>query len=233
MATSTLLRGVDTLTIMRMLRLMVMPFEKWPAYETGVIDREGNTLKKGKQRVTTDEKNSFTLFHRLTRNIKRLIGHIPFGKTLLGSFASVLFLIRESQMNNTMSLLNEDAETTEQRLKEFMETEQEFIREMYEIYTEQSQQLSENVTTGAVQGHSQPMEWKPDRLMGMKVFDVDTNYYMKSRHGKKKHTKYARYVGEDTDGLAIREYANANPHDGIIVRDKRSGSMSILRRPPR
>ena len=47
--------------------------------------------------AVADEKNSFTLFHRFVRNIKRIIGFIPFGKTIIGSLAASLFLIRKYQ----------------------------------------------------------------------------------------------------------------------------------------
>ena len=74
----------------RFLKLLVTPFEKTDAFKYGVIDAKGKVLKKGKERVTKDEKNSYTVFHRLVFNLKKII---PLGK--LGSYASALFLIRE------------------------------------------------------------------------------------------------------------------------------------------
>lgn len=74
----------------RFLKLLVTPFDKTDAYEHGVIDDKGKVLKKGKQRKTKEEKNSYTVFHRLVFNIKKII---PLGK--VGSYAAALFLIRE------------------------------------------------------------------------------------------------------------------------------------------
>lgn len=74
----------------RFLKLLVTPFEKTDAFKYGVIDDKGKVLKKGKERKTKEEKNSFTVFHRLVFNIKKII---PLGK--LGSYAAALFLIRE------------------------------------------------------------------------------------------------------------------------------------------
>ena len=74
----------------RFLKLLVTPFEKTDAFKYGVIDDKGKVLKKGKERKTKQEKDSYTVFHRLVFNLKKII---PFGK--LGSYASALFLIRE------------------------------------------------------------------------------------------------------------------------------------------
>tara|TARA_Y100000033_G_C2734745_1_gene105299 strand:- start:501 stop:1004 length:504 start_codon:yes stop_codon:yes gene_type:complete len=63
-----------------------------PAYELGIIDDNGKVLKKPK---TSEEKASFTVFHRLVFNIKRLLSKLPFGKTKLASYATALFLIKE------------------------------------------------------------------------------------------------------------------------------------------
>ena len=57
----------------RFLKLLVTPFEKTDAFKFGVIDAKGKVLKKGKERVTKDEKNSYTVFHRLVFNLKKII----------------------------------------------------------------------------------------------------------------------------------------------------------------
>jgi len=74
----------------RFLKLLVTPFDKTDAFKLGVIDDKGKVLKKGKERKTREEKDSYTVFHRLVFNLKKII---PLGK--LGSYASALFLIRE------------------------------------------------------------------------------------------------------------------------------------------
>ena len=56
------LKAVDLVSIMRILTLLTIPFEHWAAYKTGVIDKDGKTLKKRRDRETPDEKNSFTIF---------------------------------------------------------------------------------------------------------------------------------------------------------------------------
>ena len=91
------IKVVDLASIMRIITLITIPFKHWTAFKTGVIDKDGKTLKKRRDRKTREEKDSFTMFHRFVRNIKRIIGFIPFGKTIIGSLAASLFLLREYQ----------------------------------------------------------------------------------------------------------------------------------------
>lgn len=221
-----IVRAVDTVTILRFVKLVSTPFEKWPAYKSGVIDENGNTIVHKGER-TDEQKASFTMFHRLARNIKRLIAKIPFGGTILGSFAAAMFLIRESQHNPFGRNLQE-------RWEHFLDNDEQFIRDAFEIFQSQIEtDLQESTTTAAVQGVSYPMsmDYKPDSFMGIKVFDVDTERYMKSRKGKRKYTKYSSYVGNDDTGESIRQYGRKYPKSGIILRDSKSGSMVFLRKP--
>lgn len=218
-------RGVDTAVVLRLVYLITVPFEKWAAYRLGVIDDDGQVIAKKNER-TPQQKAAFTLFHRLARNVKKMLRLVPFGRTILGSFAASLFLIRESHENPFGMNLQE-------RFQEYLTENEDFINELYEVYEEQLHTLNENVTTGAVQTPSFPidMPYKPDKFMGMKVFDVPTERYMKSKDGKRKYTKYERYVGSDEIGEEIRQYGRKNPKSGIILRDDKSGSMIFLRKP--
>jgi len=87
-------RTGDLFYAFRFLKLLVTPWDKMPAYELGIIDGNGKVLKK--KRETPEEKSAYTVFHRLVFNIKRLLGKLPFGKTKLATYASALFLIKES-----------------------------------------------------------------------------------------------------------------------------------------
>jgi hypothetical protein len=87
-------RTGDLFYAFRFLKLLVTPWNKMPAYDLGIIDDNGKVLKK--KRTTPEEKSAYTVFHRLVFNLKRLLGKIPFGKTRLATYASALFLIKES-----------------------------------------------------------------------------------------------------------------------------------------
>ena len=88
-------RTGDLFYAFRFLKLLVTPWEKTVAFELGIIDENGNVLKKGSQRNTPEEKSAYTVFHRLVFNLKRLLNKLPFGKSKLASYASALFLIKE------------------------------------------------------------------------------------------------------------------------------------------
>lgn len=86
-------RLADTGFALRFLRLMTMPVEKTAAFKTGVIDKNYLKIKKPE---TPEEKNAYTLFHRLVFNIKRLIRKLPFGKLTVSSYLAALWLVKEN-----------------------------------------------------------------------------------------------------------------------------------------
>lgn len=219
-------RGFDAVTVFRFVRWLSTPFEKWPAYERGVIDDEGNVIKPKDERDDED-KSTFTMYHRLIRNLKRLLYKVPFGKSRLASFAAALFLVREAAYNPFGRNLQE-------RFERFMKEEYEFIHESYLEYYKQMKMLEESTpatSTGGMQGYDKPLPYKPDEFLGSKVFDVDTKTFMKSRYSKKKKSTYKRYIGDNELSMRIREYANQNPKKGVVLRDQQTGAMVWLKKP--
>ena len=89
-------RTADLFYAFRFLKLLVTPWEKMKAYEFGIVDENGKVLKKAKDLKTADEKATYTVFHRLVFNLKRILNKLPFGKTKLASYAAALFLIKEN-----------------------------------------------------------------------------------------------------------------------------------------
>ena len=81
--------------------MLVTPFDQLPAFELGIIDSEGNLLKKRKERKSKEEKNAYDTFTRLVINIKRHLQNIPFMKGRLGSLAAALYLIKEEESGMT------------------------------------------------------------------------------------------------------------------------------------
>jgi hypothetical protein len=88
-------RAADTYYTFRFIKTMVTPWEKMPAYEMGIIDENGNVLRKASTLTNNDEKAAYTVFHRLVFNVKRLLEKLPFGGSRLASYAAALFLIKE------------------------------------------------------------------------------------------------------------------------------------------
>ena len=89
-------RTADLFYAFRFLKLLVTPWDKTGAFEQGIVDENGKSLKKAKELTTPQEKEVFTVFHRLVFNIKRLLNKVPFGKSRLASYAAALFLIKEN-----------------------------------------------------------------------------------------------------------------------------------------
>lgn len=54
--------------------LLKKPFEKWPAFERGIINKRGDVIKKT---LSSDDKNSWTKFDRMTADVKKLFAKGP------------------------------------------------------------------------------------------------------------------------------------------------------------
>ena len=203
---------VDLYIVYRILRKLTTPFDQWDAYKQGVIDAEGNVIKKPEDRTTLDQKESLTPLDTLILNLKKILGKLPFGKSRLASYGAALFLIKEEKN------LTED--NLEERFVAYMN----------------SQELKEeivNVTGPSVAGTTgdPPVGSKVmlRRFAKNDVFVVDTERYLKARLGKRKYLKYETYVGNDEVGNAIREYGRKYPKKPIILQDDKTGAMIFLR----
>ena len=109
-------RAFDTFLVYRIISTLVTDWDKQPAFEHGIIDKKGKLLRRSSSLKTKDERDSFTIFHRLIFNLKRLIEKIPGGSTKLGTYAAGLFLIKEEI--DTERLLNEGESYVEELLQE-------------------------------------------------------------------------------------------------------------------
>ena len=85
---------VDTVIVYRILKMMTRKWEEMDAYKFGLIDDNGKRIKTKKPK-TSEEKNSFTLLHRLVFNLNRVLELLPFGRTRLASYAASLALLKE------------------------------------------------------------------------------------------------------------------------------------------
>lgn len=93
---SIIKQAADAVYSYRFLRLLTTPWEKTDAYKEGVIDKNGKLLLRGRERNTTAKQSSYTIFHRLVFNLKRILEKLPLGRTRLASYAAALFLIKEN-----------------------------------------------------------------------------------------------------------------------------------------
>ena len=100
---------VDNLIAFRILYALVTPFEKTEAFKRGVIDAEGNTIVKVKDR-TPEQKDAYDMLDRLVFSLKRLLGKLPGGKSQVASLAAAYYLVKESYTNKT-SIKQEQVDT--------------------------------------------------------------------------------------------------------------------------
>jgi hypothetical protein len=91
------MRVVDNLIAIRILWLLVTPFEKTKAFQLGLIDGDGNRIKKA---TTTEESNATSMLHRLVWRIKKFINLVPGGSTKIGSIVAAYALVRENLEKN-------------------------------------------------------------------------------------------------------------------------------------
>ena len=102
-------RAIDLVITYRVIKLLVTPFEKQEAYKQGIIDKDGNVLKKYRTLKTTKEKQSYTILHRFVFNLKRILQRVGLGGRL-GSFAVALaLLLRENKEYEQHKILIESA----------------------------------------------------------------------------------------------------------------------------
>ena len=99
-------RAIDLFVTYRFIKLLVTPFDKTEAYKLGIIDAKGNRVmpppKNGVRQTkpeplrTTEEKNAYTILHKLVFNIKKIFDKVPGLRTRLGTYAAALFLLKDT-----------------------------------------------------------------------------------------------------------------------------------------
>ena len=102
--------AVDIFLVYQFLKRLAMPFERWEAYKTGVIDKEGNIITP-KNKRDQKQNNSFKVFDVMILKLKRLLAKVPGGRTRIASYAAALWLIREyNEQKSEEQILREDVD---------------------------------------------------------------------------------------------------------------------------
>ena len=95
-------RAIDLFVTYRFLKLLTTPFDKTDAFNLGIIDEKGNRIKKPKstqpavELATVEQKNSYTILHKLVFNIKKIFMKVPGLRTKVGTYAAALFLLKDT-----------------------------------------------------------------------------------------------------------------------------------------
>ena len=95
-------RAIDLFVTYRFLRLLTTPFEDTQAFKLGIIDAKGNRIMQKRikkpvvELVTSEQKNSYTILHKLVFNIKKIFAKVPGLRTKVGTYAAALFLLKDT-----------------------------------------------------------------------------------------------------------------------------------------
>ena len=177
---------VDLFMVYSFVKRLATPFDKWKAYETGVIDERGNILKSRKDRRTIDERKSFGKFDLLVLKLKKLLEKVPGGKTRLGSMAAALWLIKEHNEPNSELISEEDMRIG---LLESMN----IVRLNEELYGPFDNLLSEDAPVNSVgSGNIAGVGVGPKGEPG-----VNNSQSIKYKKKNKETKSFKRFIGKD------------------------------------
>lgn len=91
-------RMTDFIYAFRLLNIIQKPWNEQDAYTHGIIDENGNRLRRWRDLRTAEERNSFTYFHRIAFNLKRTLAKVPgFDKRILQVSAAMRLLKEENE----------------------------------------------------------------------------------------------------------------------------------------
>jgi hypothetical protein len=121
--------AMNTYMVYQFIRELTRSWDEMKAYELGIIDSEGNQLKRSKDLKTQEERESYTLWHRLIWNVKRILEKLPGGASKIKSYAAAAWLLKENKdlIDNQLIRVVELNEVSEARmmLEEVTKTVQE------------------------------------------------------------------------------------------------------------
>lgn len=87
-------QGQDQYLVYEFMKRLLIPYDQWEAYSTGVIDKNGNVLvSKGKR--TPRQARSFGQFDNLMIKLRELVKTAPTARNKLLPATAALYLLRE------------------------------------------------------------------------------------------------------------------------------------------
>ena len=88
-------RIVDNLIAMKIVRMITQNFEDTEAFKLGIIDHQGNNLRKMSTLSTEEERNAYSYLNRLVFNMKKILNRLPGGENRMKSLVGALWLVKE------------------------------------------------------------------------------------------------------------------------------------------
>lgn len=90
-------RIVDLLITYRIVKLISTPWEQQEAFKFGIIDKNGNVLRKSSKLNTEAERDSYTILHRFIFNLKRILQKVGMGSSLSSFAVALAFILKEDK----------------------------------------------------------------------------------------------------------------------------------------
>jgi hypothetical protein len=214
---------VDNLIAFRILSMLVTPFDKTKSYEMGIIDKNGNALKKLKD-MTNTQKDHYSMLHRMVFRLKKIMSKIPLVNTQLGTLATAYFLVKECTNRGSIPpTLEEDFLDLLKKIQK----EDIVLVEEYLLVEEFLQTINEEMpanVTGAAVKTDEPVI----RKRKFTKFSVTAPVYSRMSKGiKSTRLKEQFGIGDVEDD--IYEFVRKNPGVVVMLENKESGESKVLK----
>ena len=89
-------RAIDLIITYRVVKMLITPFNKFKAFDLGIIDEKGKSLIKMKK-VRGNDRKHYTMLHRFVFNLKRILQKVGLGSRLGGFAVALALLIKEDK----------------------------------------------------------------------------------------------------------------------------------------
>lgn len=97
---------VDNVIALKLLKMLVTPFDHTEAFKLGIIDAKGKVLRPASTLKTQEERNAYDYLDRLVFNVKRLVNKLPGGESQLKNLTAAYFMVKEKYEGKS-SYINE------------------------------------------------------------------------------------------------------------------------------
>lgn len=198
---------ISTFYAFKFLRMLTKDFRDWKAYELGLIDEDGNTIREAE---TKEEKEALNSFNKIVKNIKKQIEKVPGLGSTLGSFAAAAYLMKEEGYEDIAEEIMLIKDLNEQDLEQYG-----------------NELLNETTTTAAVPTGANIGPMPDGHAAGMAWFDVSDDVFQKAGQGKKKKKHWRKFVQYDENAERIRQYARKNPTTPMMFRNRKNQSEFV------
>lgn len=91
---------IDLFLVYTFIKKLATPFNKWEAFNLGIIDEDGNILKKRRE-LSSKEKKYWTHHDLLICRIKKMLNKLPGKDSKITSYAAALYYIKEQKTLNS------------------------------------------------------------------------------------------------------------------------------------